>query len=106
MTAGKMVYDQHCLTCHLASGKGAPPMNPPLVKTSYVLGEKAALIGIAVNGMANVPVDGQEYRNIMPGFPFLSDEEVANVLTFVRNSFGNSASQITAPDVAKARSSK
>jgi mono/diheme cytochrome c family protein len=106
MIAGKLVYEQHCLTCHMASGKGAAPMNPPLVRTSFVLGEKSSLINIILNGMANLPVDGEQYRNIMPGFPFLTDEEIANVLTYVRNSFGNTADAITAADVALVRPPK
>jgi len=104
MVAGKVVYDRFCLSCHQASGKGAPPMNPPLIQTSFVLGDKDVVVDIAINGMANIPVDGQDYKNIMPGFPFLTDNEIASVLTYVRSSFGNNASRITADEVAKSRS--
>jgi mono/diheme cytochrome c family protein len=106
MVAGKAVYNRSCLACHLASGKGAPPMNPPLIGTSFVLGEKAALINIVLNGMSNTVVDGENYKNVMPGFNFLTDEEIANVLTYIRNSFGNTAEQVTPGEVAQARATK
>lgn len=106
MVAGKAIYDQHCLTCHLGSGKGAPPMNPPLTGTSYVLGDKRALINIVLKGMSGTPVDGVSYKNVMPGFAFLADDEIANVLTYVRNSFGNSASEVSPREVAHARTIK
>src|SRR5689334_9305390 len=68
LSSGESVYKQYCLTCHLANGAGAPPMNPPLIKTSFVLGEDKALIGIVLKGMSNTLVDGERYRNVMPPF--------------------------------------
>jgi mono/diheme cytochrome c family protein len=105
LASGEQLYKQYCLACHLASGIGAPPMNPPLIKTSFVLGNKKALIGIVLNGMSNVPVDGERYRNVMPSFGYLTDKDVADVLTYVRKNFGNDAEAIGESEVAKERAS-
>jgi len=100
---GKIVYEQYCLACHQVDGSGVPHLNPPLVKTSFVLGDKKSLIGIVLNGLSDVEVDGETYSNPMPGFNFLTDEEVANVLTYVRNSFTNKATAVTIAEVKSSR---
>ncbi|MFY0254764.1 c-type cytochrome [Chitinophaga sp. 30R24] len=99
---GKKVYEQYCLTCHQVDGGGVPHMNPPLIKTSYVLGDKAVLAQIVLKGMqASVPIDDEYYSNNMPPHSFLKDQEIADVLTFIRNNFGNKATAVT-PDEVKA----
>ena len=103
LTKGKLVFEQYCLTCHQADGSGVPNLNPPLIKTSFVLGDKKALATIVINGLSNIEVEGEKYSNPMPAFSFLSDEEIANVLTYVRNSFTNKASAITEADVKASR---
>ncbi len=101
---GKVVYTKNCLSCHFADGGGVPNMNPPLVKTSYVLGDKTKLIKVVLNGFAqNVEIDGETYSNNMAPHNFLSDQEIADVLTYVRNSFGNKASAIKAAEVKMVR---
>ena len=101
---GKKVYDNTCLACHQVNGSGVPGMNPPLKKTKWVLGDKKTLINIVLKGMDEESVVNDEtYSNVMPAFTSLSDKEVADVLTYVRNSFGNKASQVTEADVKKAR---
>jgi len=104
---GKVVYTKNCLSCHFADGGGVPNMNPPLVKTSYVLGDKTKLIKVVLNGFAqNVEIDGETYSNNMAPHNFLSDQEIADVLTYVRNSFGNKASAIKAAEVKVVRGQK
>ncbi len=103
MLRGEAVYKQSCLVCHMADGGGAPPMNPPLIATSFVKGDKAVLAGIVLKGMSNEPVDGEKYHNVMPALDMLSDQEIADVLTYVRNSFGNKESAITPDDVKLVR---
>jgi len=104
MDAGKKVYDTYCLVCHQQDGGGVPRMNPPLTKTSYVLGDKKKLIGIVLNGMnEEIEIEGQIYTNVMAPHDFLSDQEIADLLTFVRNSFGNKASMVTAAEVKAQR---
>lgn len=101
---GKKVYVQNCLTCHQADGTGVATMNPPLIKTTYVLGDKATLIKIVLNGFnEDVLINGQSYSNSMTPHATLTDQEIADVLTYVRNSFGNKASTVTAAQVKAVR---
>lgn len=101
---GKKLYEQYCLTCHQADGSGVPKMNPPLIKTSYVLGDKKKLIQWVLRGsVENIPIDGKTYSNNMPSQANLKDEEIADILTYIRSSFGNKASAITATDVKNVR---
>ncbi len=104
---GKKVYETYCLACHQADGTGVPRLNPPLVKTSFVLGDKKMLIGIVLNGLdEEIEIDGEVYNNVMASHDFLKDQEIADVLTFVRNSFGNKASAISPAEVAAVRAAK
>jgi mono/diheme cytochrome c family protein len=105
MERGKKVYESTCLPCHQSKGSGVPGMNPPLIKTKYVLGESDTLINILLNGLdEEVAINGQTYSNPMPAQPQLKNKEIADVLTYVRNSFGNSAPAVTVKDVNKLRS--
>jgi mono/diheme cytochrome c family protein len=104
VAAGQKVYLSRCLTCHQVDGGGVQNMNPPLIGTTYVLGDKTRLIKIVLNGFnERVEIDGDIYNNPMPAQSTLTDQEIADVLTYVRNSFGNKASAIHAPDVKKVR---
>lgn len=104
---GKKVYDLYCLACHQADGGGVPRMNPPLSKTTYVLGDKKVLIGIVLKGLDEpIEINGDTYTNIMAPHDFLKDQEIADVLTYVRNSFGNKASLVTAAEVKALRATK
>lgn len=101
---GKKVYETYCLSCHQQDGKGTPGMNPPLVKTKQVLGNKTQLINIILIGLdEEMVINGETYYNPMPSQPHLKDQEIADVLTYVRNSFGNKASLVTTAEVKAAR---
>jgi mono/diheme cytochrome c family protein len=101
---GKIVYTNICLACHMANGDGVPTMNPPLSNTSYVLGDKSVLIKIVLNGFKeDVEINGQTYSNNMSPHKDLKDRQIADVLTYVRRSFGNKASRITPLEVKKVR---
>ncbi|HTJ52769.1 MAG TPA: cytochrome c [Cyclobacteriaceae bacterium] len=100
---GKLVYEQYCLTCHQVDGSGVPNLNPPLIKTTFVAGDKKKLISIVLKGLNDVEVNGETYSNPMPPFDFMSDEEIADVLTYVRNSFTNKGSAVTAAEVKASR---
>ncbi|AWM31621.1 c-type cytochrome [Hymenobacter nivis] len=107
LAQGKQVYTQYCLSCHQADGGGVQNMNPPLIKTTYVLGDKARLTNILVHGFAEkVEINGETYNNVMPAHDFLTDAQMAAVLTYVRNSFGNKASAISVAEVKTIRASK
>lgn len=106
LASGKKIYTQNCLTCHMADGGGVQNMNPPLSKTSYVLGDKTKLINVLLNGMEDQDIDGESYQNVMPAHDFLTDQQIADVLTYVRNSFGNKASAVQPAEVKAARAAK
>lgn len=104
MANGKKIYNKYCLACHMADGGGVPNMNPPLSKTSHVLGDKTRLIKIILNGLATgEEIEGETYTNVMPAHNFLKDQEIADVLSFVRNSFENKAGGISVTEVKAVR---
>ena len=104
MERGKAVYESSCAPCHLEDGEGISEMNPPLKKTKWVLGDKKILIGILLKGMEQpITINGQVYGNPMPSQAHLSDEEIRDVLTYVRNSFGNKATAVTLAEVKAQR---
>ena len=105
MERGKKVYTQYCLACHQADGSGVPGLNPPLEKTPQVLGNKTKLVQIILKGMnTHEEINGETYSNIMPPHHHLSDQQISDVLTYVRNSFGNKASAISIGEVKYVRS--
>jgi mono/diheme cytochrome c family protein len=103
---GAQLYGR-CATCHQPNGAGLPGAFPPLAGSEWVTGDPATPIRIVLHGMqGEVSVAGQSYNGIMlpyGGTGDLNDAEVAAVLTYVRSSFGNSASAITAEQVAEVR---
>lgn len=101
---GKIVYESYCLVCHQADGSGVQNLNPPLIKTKWVLGDKSELINILLNGLdKEIDINGDVYSNPMPSQAHLTDQEIADVLTFVRNSFSNQAPGIKPADVKTLR---
>lgn len=101
---GKAVYDRYCLTCHQADGNGTANMHPPLGPGSWVEKEPAELIAMLMKGLnGKVEVNGQTYNNFMPSQAQLTDEEIADVLSYVRSSFGNQLSPVTVDMVKKAK---
>ncbi len=101
---GQQVYMSTCVTCHQKDGGGVPRLNPPLIKTEYVLGDKARLINIVLKGLNEpITIDDEKYTNVMPSFAQLTDQQIADVLTYVRNNFGNKASAITVAQVKAQR---
>jgi len=101
---GEKVYHTYCMSCHQVDGGGVPKMNPPLTKTKWVLGDKKELISGILNGMTEpIEIEDEEYHNPMPPHAHLSDQEIADVLTYVRNNFGNKASAVTPAEVKNVR---
>lgn len=102
--SGKKVYQKNCLTCHQANGGGVPKMNPPLINAAFVKGDKPKLIQWVLQGSTQkVPIDGKYYSNNMPAQATLKDQEIADVLTYIRNNFKNKASAISASEVKDTR---
>lgn len=103
LARGKQVYTTQCLSCHQKDGQGVPNLNPPLVGTEWVTGDKERLIGVVLNGLnGGIEVNGEHYSNAMPGYASLGPERVAAVLTYIRQSWGNDASDITPEEVQAA----
>src|SRR5680860_168976 len=101
---GEKVYELYCLVCHQVGGGGVSGLNPPLKDTEYVLGDKDRLLDIILKGSnVGLSIKGSTYSNAMPGFGTLSDEDIANVATYIRKSFGNNADPITKEEVSRYR---
>ncbi len=101
---GKKVYQKNCLTCHQVNGGGVPKMNPPLIDAAFVKGDKKKLIQwVLLGSVEKVPIDGKYYSNNMPPQGTLADQDIADVLTYIRNNFKNKASAISVTDVKNTR---
>ncbi|HJZ39018.1 MAG TPA: cytochrome c [Bacteroidales bacterium] len=101
---GILVYTKYCLACHQTNGSGVPGMYPPLTKTEWVEGDKTRLINIMIKGFeGEIEVNGQVYKTAMPSHHYLSDEQIADVLTYIRSSFGNTANAVTVQEVGISR---
>ena len=101
---GNKLYTKYCLSCHQANGSGVPGMIPPLGTGSWVGKNPDDLIVLILKGLkGEIEVNGEIYKNIMPVQPDITDQELADVLTFVRSHFGNKYSAITLQMVAKVR---
>jgi mono/diheme cytochrome c family protein len=101
---GKRVYDQYCKACHMADGSGLRGMHPPLINNKTVNGKTDKLIEVTMKGMSGkVVIDGVEYNGIMPPHSHLTDKQIADVLTYIRQSFSNNSGAVTQADVAKLR---
>jgi len=98
---GKKLFTSICAACHQPTGKGLPNVFPPLAGSDFLNADKDRAIQIIMHGKhGEVVVNGMKFNNSMPSFP-LGDEDIANVLTYVYNSFGNSGLAVT-PDEVKA----
>lgn len=107
IAAGREPFSGTCSVCHQASGAGLPGVFPPLAKSDYLGADPKRAIGVLLHGLSGkVTVNGQDYNSVMPPMNQLNDDEVANILTFVLNSWGNSGSSVAADDVKKARAVK
>jgi mono/diheme cytochrome c family protein len=109
MVIGKRVFTQNCAVCHQATGLGVPGQFPPLAGSEFVLSQDwhgdNHIVKIVLNGFQGpVTVKGQQFNNVMaPWGKVLKDEQIAAVLTYVRNEWGNKAPPITKDFVAKIR---
>ena len=105
MANGKKIYETRCLVCHQADGGGVPNMNAPLDGASNVVSNDIArMVKIIRNGYnERIALDGYYYSNAMTANPDLKDAAIADVLTYIRNSWSNKASKVTLADVQKVK---
>jgi mono/diheme cytochrome c family protein len=98
---GKKLFETRCLVCHQADGGGVPNMNPPLDGSTGVNGKDIArLVKIVTNGLdERVALDGMYYNNAMTANPDLKADAIADVLSYIRNSWSNKAGLVTVAQV-------
>ena len=100
---GKSIYQLYCLACHQADGSGVGTLNPPLVK-EWVAGDKSRLVKMLIKGsVGKVTIDGDTFSNTMPAQPNFTDQQIADVLTYIRSNFGFKASAVTTTEVKAIR---
>jgi len=103
-SSGARVYAAACVACHQADGQGLPNAFPPLAGSDFLKADPQRAIGIVLHGLTGpVTVNGKEFNSVMPPMTQLSDAEIADVLSYVMNSWGNDFGLVTAADVAAVR---
>ncbi len=101
---GKDVYASQCITCHLEQGEGIEGVYPPLAKSDYLMADKKRSIEQVLYGLTGeIKVKGVAYDGVMTGFDGLSDQEVSDVLNYIRNSFGNKGAAVTPEEIKAVR---
>ena len=96
---GKELYNTMCISCHMAEGAGVPGVFPPLTQSDYLQDTVASIRAVKYGLQGEITVNGQTYNNIMTPLG-LDDQEVADVLNYVLNSWGNESEEmITAEQV-------
>ena len=104
VSPGQAIYEALCLNCHQAAGQGLTGVYPPLAKSDWVAGDVQTLIKITMHGLAGpTKVQGKDY-GLVPMPPMgLDDQQLADVLTYVRNAFGNNAPAVKVEEVKAVR---
>src|SRR3954463_12804434 len=102
--AGQALFAGTCSVCHQANGAGLPGVFPPLAKSDFLAADLKRAVAVVLNGLTGpVTVNAQQYNSVMPPMTQLNDDEVANILTYVLNSWGNPGGSVSKDDVKKAR---
>jgi mono/diheme cytochrome c family protein len=100
---GKDVYTAQCITCHMEQGEGLEGVYPPVAKSDYLMADKKRSIEQVLYGLTGeIKVKGITYDGVMSGYD-LTDQEVSDVLNYIRNSFGNKGPAVTPEEVKAAR---
>ncbi len=101
---GKEVYGLYCQNCHMENGSGMPEVNPPLVKADYMKRPAKDLIIVILKGStASLTINGKKYVGAMPAQEYLNDEQIADVLNYIKNSWGNKIPGNITPAMVKAQ---
>ncbi|MFZ9979945.1 MAG: c-type cytochrome [Opitutales bacterium] len=97
---GKAVYSRTCIACHQPTGMGLPPVFPPLAGSEWVSKDASIAVRNIVNGMQGpVTVKGVTYNSMMPPVAGLSDKDIADVVNYVNNTWGNKGPTVTEEEV-------
>lgn len=104
MHRGKEVYELNCQACHGINGEGVSGVFPPLAKSDYMMEDMTRSIRQTIYGVEGpMVVNGVTYYGVMPSQAWLSDRQVADVLNYVRNSWGNQGAMVSLAEVTKER---
>jgi len=104
---GQRVFTANCAACHQADGRGLPGAFPPLAGSDYIASDPLKAVHAVLNGLSGpITVNGTDYNAVMPNLAYLSNSDVADVVTFVINSFGNTGGEINVAQVAAERGGK
>ncbi|HJV73910.1 MAG TPA: c-type cytochrome, partial [Noviherbaspirillum sp.] len=102
--AGSQLFAGTCSVCHQSNGAGLPGVFPPLAKSDFLNADPKRAIDIVLRGLSGkVNVNGKEYDSVMPPMNQLNDDEIANILTYVLNTWENKGGRITVEEVKVAR---
>jgi nitrite reductase (NO-forming) len=103
MERGKKVYLTSCFACHMATGEGLPNIFPPLAKSDFLKADTDRAIKAVLKGLSGpITVNGQKYNNMMPPQD-VTDDQAADVLTYIMNEWGNDFGTVTSADVKRVR---
>lgn len=103
---GEQVYTKYCLACHQPDGNGMRGMFPPLAGNNKITGPSNELITIVLQGLQGpITVNGEEqnYSQVMPAQDYLTDQQIADVLTYIRSSWSNKAPAVSPQEVSEVR---
>jgi len=100
---GKEAYTSFCMNCHMENGEGQPNVYPPLAKGDVLMKQPKKTIGMILNGQTGeMTVNGKKYNVDMPAQNYLTDEQIADVINYVSNSWGNKTKSLITPAMVKA----
>ncbi len=104
LISGQKLYTTHCAACHRPDGKGNTGQIPPLTESEWVSGDRSRLIDVMLQGISTpITVNGIMYEGEMPAYGNLRDDEISDILNFIRTEFGDTAGNIIAADVMHQR---
>ena len=104
VNAGRVLYNGTCSVCHQQDGKGLAGVFPPLANSDYLMADTRRAIEVVLNGLTGpITVNGSDFNSVMPPMSQLNDDEIANILTFTLNSWGNENGEVSSGDVAEVR---
>jgi nitrite reductase (NO-forming)/hydroxylamine reductase len=104
MASGEKLFSAHCAACHQASGQGLTGAFPPLAGSDYLAAGSGAAVAAVLNGLTGpIKVNGVDYNAVMPNLSYLKDDEVAEIVSYVMNSWGNPGGEVSSAEVAAAR---
>ena len=101
---GKKIYQMYCIACHQADGSGVPGNFPPVAKNPTVTGDLNKLVTIILKGQSGpIEVNGEFYNNVMTPHGFLTDKQIAGVITYIRKNFANEGEPVYPEEIKKIR---